>query len=107
MKKEIYFIILVFSLFVSCKPDVKVISPDGKQKFKTNYVGNAIIKKITIEGDRYCNFLVTTEDINKNKIQFRTYDLIFNIDDTVHISNNFVRRINDHSTNIQIFRFSH
>lgn len=95
-------IILVFSLASCNKLRLDVISPNGKQtSTKTDYIGDVIVKKITIEGegDRYCHFLVTTEDKNRNKIQFTTHDLVFNINDSIHIdvAKKLVRNIKNHS----------
>lgn len=83
MKKVIFLFILFISL--SCN-NVKVTNKDGEETKGDNYIGNGVVRKITIPHHRdYAYFEVLIYDFEGNKIEINTGELTYNVNDTIHI----------------------
>ena len=80
MKKLL--LILVLFVFTSC---IGTTNKDGVVSTAKNYIGNVIVKKISIQTGENQWFIVTTKDYKGNKIEFNTYELVFNVNDSIHI----------------------
>jgi hypothetical protein len=83
MKKIIFLFILLISF--SCD-DITVTSYKGKTSNGNNYIGNGIVKKISIpQIQDFSYFEVLIYDFRGNKIEIRTSQLTYNVNDTIHI----------------------